>query len=137
MFEPDGHHGPFGAQRELVRPFHDDHRFFREHVFQAERFQIVKIADAVKVDVINRRAASVFVDQRESGARDFVFVRRAQPAGDAFRQRGLPCSEIPGKQDKNGRLQVRADFAPSLYRFFRRVRDPFAASHGSGPRYRA
>ena len=78
VLQPDAHDGPIGAQRELVGPLDDHHRFLGEHILQAERFQIVEIADAVEVHVIDRRAALVFVDERESRAGHFVFAGRAQ-----------------------------------------------------------
>ena len=85
VFEVDADDRPVGAQREPVGPLDDDDGALGENVFEAERFEIVKIADAVEIDVIDARAAIVFVDQREGGAGDFVFVRCAQAAGDALR----------------------------------------------------
>ena len=85
VIEVDSHDRPIGAQRELVGPFDDDDGALGENVLEAERFEIVQIADAIEVDVIDAHAAIVFVHQRERGAGDFVFFGRAAAAGDSFR----------------------------------------------------
>jgi hypothetical protein len=76
----------------------------------------VKISDAIQIDVINRRAARVFVDQRKRRTGDFVFLGGAQTAGDAFREGGLPRSQIAGKQDQSRRFDPRPDLAPGANR---------------------
>ena len=58
----------------LFGPFDDDDGALGEDVLEAERIEIVRIADAVEVDVIDADAAIVFVDESERGAGDFVFV---------------------------------------------------------------
>ena len=57
VLQMNAHDGPVGAQRKLVGPFDDHDRLLCEHVLQPERLQIVEIADAVKVDVIDPGAA--------------------------------------------------------------------------------
>ncbi len=65
-----------------------------EDIFEAQRFEIVEVADAIQIHVIDGNCARIFVDERECGAGDFVLVRGAQAADDSFRERGLPCSQI-------------------------------------------
>src|ERR1022692_964318 len=94
VLEVNPHNWPICAQAELLRPLHNDNGMLGEDVLQTERFEIVGIADAVKIHVIHERPALVFVDERKSGARDFVNLGSAETACDALGQRRLPCPQI-------------------------------------------
>jgi len=79
---------------ETFRPFNNDSRIrIVENLVEAEAFEAAGL-DAIEIDVIDLRPASVLVDQREGGARNVIRVFKPETGRKPTGKRRLPCPKI-------------------------------------------
>src|SRR5205814_8805416 len=74
--------------REALAPFNEDHGIAIEDLVEAESGHLLKSIQTVQVDVIDA-GVTIFVDQGEGGAGDFLRLGGGQGADNAFRQCGF------------------------------------------------
>src|SRR5581483_3086573 len=87
------------ARRHLLEPL-DQADAVRIQIFaEVELLQLVRAGDAVEVDMINRQAAVVFVDQRERRASYPSLFADFDAFGDAAHETGLAAAEIARQTD--------------------------------------
>lgn len=102
--EVDAQSGPAGAKAHALGPFDNDDGGIIEEVFDTESFEVVKIGDAVEIDVKNANVIFESVDESESGAGDFVFASCAEAGDEAFGKSCFASAEFAGEKDKSGRF---------------------------------
>src|SRR5436853_500062 len=69
--------------REALAPFDEHDGLAIEEIIETERGDLTGLVEAVEVDMVDA-AMPVLVDEGESGARNFVRLRRAETLHDAF-----------------------------------------------------
>lgn len=94
VLERDAQDRPVRAYRHFVRPLDDDDRGLGEEIFDAQRFEIVKISDSVEIDVIDADAVVIIVDERKRRAGDILFSRGAEAGDKSLRQRRFSSAEL-------------------------------------------
>jgi hypothetical protein len=99
---------------KTLAPFDEDDGFAIEDFIEAQRGDVGGALEPVEINVISGvviRLRTVFVDQGERRAGDFIGLGRTEPAHDAFRERGLSCAEIPDEQHDGATRQHARDAA--------------------------
>src|SRR5579862_6258088 len=96
---------PVRTKRESLRPLDDHNRILSQSILEPQRFEVVKIFDAIQIHVINLAMILKHVNEGECRTGDFLFLRCSQPANDSLGQRSLPAAKVSGQQDKDGWLQ--------------------------------
>jgi len=98
-FEPDLR--PGSLQGKALRPLQNRHSGLGEHIFHAQRFEVMEALNAVQVGVEDFcvRGLAIDMNKRERRARDVVFAGRAQASNNSFGQRGFATPEVSGEQN--------------------------------------
>lgn len=104
MGEVDAQGGPAGAKAHSLGPLDDDDGGMIEEIFDAESFEVMKIGDAVEIDVKNANMIFESVDESESGTGDFVFASGTEAGDEAFGESCFARAEFAGEKDKGGRF---------------------------------
>lgn len=118
MGKVDAQSGPAGAKTHALGPLDDDDGGMIEEIFDAESFEVVKIGDAVEIDVKNADVIFESVDESESRAGDFVFASGAEAGNETFGESCFAGAEFAGEKDESRRFQLGGEFPAQLNGLF-------------------
>ena len=83
---------------EFFAPLDQHDRLLLEQLVESKGAGVARATETVKIDVIDLQALAVFVNQGESGARDFVGLGCAQALHDAHGERGFASAQVADEQ---------------------------------------
>jgi hypothetical protein len=102
-------------------PFNYHRGLGGQRLVEAERGNLSRILDTVKVDVVERATAPVFMDKSECRAGHVLFAGHTQSGSDTFYQRGLARAEFALQEHQAGWRKMRGQFTPEGDGFFGRM----------------
>lgn len=118
MGEVDAKSGPAGAKEHALGPFDDDDGGVIEEIFDAESFEVLKVGDAIEVDVKNANVIFESVDESESWTGDFVFTSGAEAGDESFGEGRFAGAEFAGQKDECRRFKLGGEFPAQFNCFF-------------------
>jgi hypothetical protein len=85
--------------RYFFRPLYRYYGLVVQQFVQADIFKIANTIQPVQVNMKQREAAGVFVDQSERRAGDIILARNLKPFGQTLHEDGLAASKVTAESN--------------------------------------
>ena len=101
--------------RQILDPFDQAHAVGVEILAQIQCVDLILLTDPVKIDMVNRQSALIFIDQRERRAADPRFLPTSIPAQKPRTKSVLPVPNSPPKPTISPPATSFARFLPQTH----------------------